>query len=74
MKERYGVRLYSLDEIMPQYSCRILQDTNKDADLRAFVLYRRPRMTVLYAEQFTQLAETRETPIAFLRDKAMVRI
>ncbi len=64
----------SLDKVMPEDARRILQDTNKDAHVRRLVLNCRTRMAILYAEQLAELAESREAPVAFLSNEAMVCI
>ena len=63
---------YALDKIMPQNTRRILQYTHKHAYFRALVLYSRTGIPILYAEQLAQLAEARKTPVAFLRNEAMM--
>lgn len=64
----------SLDEIVPEHASRILQYTYKHANVSTIIFYCWPAMSILYAEELAQLAETRESPVAFLRDKPMVGI
>lgn len=64
----------SLDEIVPEHASRILQYTYKHANVSTIIFYCWPAMSILYAEELAQLAETRESPVTFLRDKPMVGI
>ena len=63
-----------LYEVMPQHACRVLQHADKDADDSGLVLDSWAGVAILYAEQLAQLAEARETPVAFFGDEAMVRV
>ena len=59
---------------MPQHAGRILQYAYIDSNIRRFILDSWPRMPFLNVEQFPQLTEAGETPVAFLGDKPMMSI
>ena len=62
-----------LDEVVPQYSGRILQDSYINRDYGG-ILNRWAIATRLGLGQFTQLAETGETPVRLLGGEPMMCI
>lgn len=68
------VLIDSLDEVVPEDTRWILQDTNKDAHFRRLVLNCGTCMAILHAEQLAEFAKAREAPVAFLSNETMVCI
>jgi hypothetical protein len=57
---------------MPKHTGRILQDPHINRDHRRIILNRCAVVTGLRVEQFAQLAEAGETPIALLGDEPVM--
>jgi hypothetical protein len=68
------VPLYSLNEVVPQHSRRILQHPDKRRDLHLVVLNRRPVLAVrgIWRVELSKIDKARETPIALLGDETVV--
>jgi hypothetical protein len=65
---------HALDKIVPENSRWILQHADENGNVRAVFLDGGARMAFLDGEEFTQLAESRETPVALFSDKSVVGV
>lgn len=61
---------------MPQYTCWVLEDTDKRCDLYLVVFNRRTLLAVgnIGIVQFTKIGKAGETPVAFFGDKTVVSV
>lgn len=63
-----------LDEVMPQYAGRILQNSHINRNESRVLLNRWAVVARLGVEQFAQLAEASKTPVTFFGDETVVSI
>jgi hypothetical protein len=68
------MRMGLLDEVMPQHTGRILQNSDINRNHSGILLNRWAVVAWLRVEQFAQLAEPGETPVTLFCDEPVMRI
>jgi hypothetical protein len=59
---------------VPQHACWVIEHAHEHGDIRAVVFDDGSGVTFLYREELAQLGETGETPVALLRDEAVMGV